>query len=108
MYFLPCQGKCSALDGAAFGRTFASLLFLVEPRLHFPLSAKSLESSATGSKMLTGEGEAEDQVQGSPAPHNAAHDYTVYVPKIFGFRIHETGVGGPRASWLRMKPGLMM
>ncbi|KAJ1568566.1 casein kinase 2 regulatory subunit [Cladochytrium tenue] len=33
-------------------------------------------------------------------------DYHVYVPKIFGFRINEKSLTGPRMAWLRWREGL--
>jgi hypothetical protein len=68
------------------------MLFLVEPKLSFPLRAAAPTDPA-----------AMPAEEAGAANIPSQRDYTIYVPKIFGFRIHETGIGGARARWLRLK-----
>ncbi|KAJ3065249.1 hypothetical protein HDU98_011390, partial [Podochytrium sp. JEL0797] len=43
----------------------------------------------------------------SPPPQLARlSNYRVYVPRIFGFKLSERAVTGPRMGWLRWKEGV--
>ena len=39
-------------------------------------------------------------------PNIAPPDYEIYIPRVFGFRVSELSVTGPRMRWLRWKEGL--
>lgn len=42
----------------------------------------------------------------SEDPNVALPDYEIYVPRVFGFRVSEHSVTGPRMRWLRWKEGV--
>ncbi|KAJ3304189.1 casein kinase 2 regulatory subunit [Kappamyces sp. JEL0829] len=78
----PKQSKFVPVDGCAFGTTFHTLLFNTFPELVPALDQESFD----------------DQTQ-------TLHAYSVYIPKIFGFRVSALAPNGPKARWLRRRKG---
>lgn len=124
------------MDGAFFGSTFPSLLFLSYPQL-VPLvfsysgkdrlqrdtrnperallaRAKQLALDGSGTEdNRTNNSDSDDDYSDSGDISNSQNDdskklsdYQVFIPRIFGFRVSELSPTGPRMSWLRWKNGM--
>lgn len=79
----PRHSKFLNVDGCGFGTTFHNLLFSTYPEL--------VPSPESETRLL-----GEEEVMRS---------YSLYVPRIFGFRISSLAVNGPKSGWLRRRVG---
>ncbi|KAJ3248118.1 casein kinase 2 regulatory subunit [Chytriomyces hyalinus] len=107
----PREAKFQHIDGAAFGTTFPHLLYNTYPQLVPPVlsgttssaTSTTTPSSATSTAITPTNNDSEDP---QPILHPRLPNYRVFVPRIFGFRLHESAATGPRMGWLRWKDGV--
>ncbi|KAJ3241788.1 casein kinase 2 regulatory subunit [Chytriomyces hyalinus] len=104
----PREAKFQHIDGASFGTTFPHLLYNTYPQLIPPLhstsSSSGAPSSATSNATATNASNVSDDSQPVSLPRLPS--YRVFRPRIFGFRLSEAAVTGPRMGWLRWKEGV--
>ncbi|KAI9145341.1 hypothetical protein BKA69DRAFT_1050928 [Paraphysoderma sedebokerense] len=127
----PSGSRYQRVDGAFFGSTFphllfqtfpdyyASLLSLLQPKDAIPsLNPSSTSSPVPSSSDFDTDAHADirpkSRLRSRPQGfgHSRSSSLTestslqqLYVPKIFGFRVHESSKAGPKATWLRWQPG---
>lgn len=77
--YFPKSQRQAQVDGAFFGTTFAHVLLLTRPQLVVPLAPSQLEFQ----RWLESSG-SESEPKSSAAAHR------VYVPRIYGYKIHST------------------
>ncbi|KAJ3026532.1 UNVERIFIED_CONTAM: casein kinase 2 regulatory subunit [Siphonaria sp. JEL0065] len=97
----PREAKFQNIDGAFFGTTFPHLLYNTYPHLAPPVITPS--SRTTPTNAAPSSTDAED-----PQPNQLPRlpNYHIYVPRVFGFKLSERAVTGPRMGWLRWKEGV--
>ncbi|KAI8612494.1 casein kinase II, regulatory subunit [Chytriomyces sp. MP71] len=101
----PREAKFQHIDGAFFGTTFPHLLYNTYPQLIPPVLSAAPSPLSPATAPSHGEGTAEDD-EPQPLLHPRLPNYRVYVPRIFGFRLSEQAVTGPRMGWMRWKDGV--
>ncbi|KAI9336112.1 casein kinase II, regulatory subunit [Obelidium mucronatum] len=97
----PREAKFQNIDGAFFGTTFPHLLYNTYPNLVPPVITPP--STTRTSSNTPNQQEADDPQPNLPP---RLPNYRVYVPRVFGFKLSERAVTGPRMSWLRWKDGV--
>ncbi|KAJ3028301.1 UNVERIFIED_CONTAM: casein kinase 2 regulatory subunit [Siphonaria sp. JEL0065] len=97
----PREAKFQNIDGAFFGTTFPHLLYNTYPHLSPPVITPSSRTTPTTANPSSTD--AED-----PQPNQLPRlpNYRIYVPRVFGFKLSERAVTGPRMGWLRWKEGV--
>ncbi|TPX74523.1 hypothetical protein CcCBS67573_g04224 [Chytriomyces confervae] len=103
----PREAKFQHIDGASFGTTFPHLLYNTYPQLIPPLLSGSLPlvaPSRASSAITADASNPSEDSQSVSLPR--LPNYRVFLPRIFGFRLSESAVTGPRMGWLRWKEGV--
>ncbi|KAJ3235916.1 casein kinase 2 regulatory subunit [Chytriomyces hyalinus] len=103
----PREAKFQHIDGASFGTTFPHLLYNTYPQLIPPLlsgSSPLVAPSRTSSAITADASNPSEDSQPVSLPR--LPNYRVFLPRIFGFRLSESAVTGPRMGWLRWKEGV--
>ncbi|ORY37795.1 hypothetical protein BCR33DRAFT_721288 [Rhizoclosmatium globosum] len=99
----PREAKFQNIDGAFFGTTFPHLLYNTYPQLIPPVLTPSRNSASSPQQQ-----QVTDPDEPQPNQLSRLPNYRVYVPRIFGFKVSEKAVTGPRMGWLRWKDGVDM
>ncbi|KAJ3315105.1 casein kinase 2 regulatory subunit [Boothiomyces sp. JEL0838] len=82
--YKPRNMKFHTVDGCNFGTTFCHLLYLNYPELVPSINQESFAD-----------------------PSQAISKYSVYTPRIFGFKVSLVSPTGPSMQWLRWKEGII-
>ncbi|KAI8918684.1 casein kinase II, regulatory subunit [Powellomyces hirtus] len=122
LYF-PKEAKYQSIDGAFFGTTFPHFLWLTYPDSLPPNVSRSenplqfLRPKMELGRVDDDENDDEDyygqdkrssssdeqESRGTGDDSDDPLTYRIYQPRIFGFRVNERSVVGPRMAWLRWK-----
>ncbi|KAF8529209.1 putative casein kinase II beta chain [Hysterangium stoloniferum] len=108
--YTPPSSRFQGVDGAFFGTTFPHLFFQtyreLAPAPYFNGPTSSSAWSHGGSPVGTPASSAAQISFVNPNPYGGQKlPYgTVYVPRIYGFRVSERARSGPRMQWLRLRP----
>lgn len=90
------QKRFRTVDGAAFGRSFAPLLFLTFPMLVPPLKSQGLVMQRLPL-------DSSDEDSDESDNERTIGDYCLYLPRIYGFRVSSANVVAQTMHWLRTK-----
>ncbi|KAI5310174.1 casein kinase 2 regulatory subunit [Ascosphaera atra] len=115
--YTPPNSRFQTVDGAFFGTTFGYLFFMTFPELDVgvPQTKSLVPQQPQQARGPNGRNQGQGQqqlVRQSPVingvfAHNIAPHLgqgKIYEPKIYGFKVSERSIVGPRMKWLRMKP----
>ncbi|KAI8914647.1 casein kinase II, regulatory subunit [Gorgonomyces haynaldii] len=94
----PTENKYLEVDGAAFGTTFATLLFESFPELVPPL-----KSNGIAMQKIYDSDTSDESRNTSP---RYIRDYGIYEMRVYGFKVNIRSPFGPRMQWLRYKIGM--
>lgn len=111
--YSPPNSRFQSVDGAFFGTTFGSLFFMNYGEIDIggqrnssgaaealvAIQAANQEAKARQNAIITSINGVDPN---SLAPGLGAGN--IYEPRIYGFRVSERALSGPRMKWLRSKP----
>ncbi|KAK0468473.1 casein kinase II regulatory subunit-domain-containing protein [Desarmillaria tabescens] len=103
--YVPPSSRFQGVDGAFFGTTFAHLFFQSYRELAPAPFYKPMSSGSSSASPKSSNGSSVPAFV-NPNPHGGQKraEGSVYVPKIYGFKVSERAKSGPRMKWLRMRP----
>lgn len=114
--YTPPSSRFHGIDGAFFGTTFPHLLLQCYRDLAPSILAPPDVPAETEHTAMQTDERASAQAQAPKAPpiqdptlsvERLGHKIPqtgIYVPRIYGFRVSEFALSGPRMQWLRMRP----
>ncbi|KZT12496.1 uncharacterized protein LAESUDRAFT_739895 [Laetiporus sulphureus 93-53] len=107
--YTPPSSRFQGVDGAFFGTTFAHLFFQSYRELApapFWKPPSSTSSSGSPHSSASAGSPVESQPFVNPNPHGGQKKAAgrIYVPKIYGFKVSDRAMSGPRMQWMRLRP----